>query len=82
MLHMRLGHHVSAVRGMGFLIGIDTGSVERGLTAGRRLLEAGYITVPAGDGRVISLTPPLTIDGALLDGFVAVCEDVLAESAP
>jgi len=81
MLHMRLGPHVSAVRGMGFLIGIDTGSAERGLTAGRRLLEAGYITVPAGDGSVISLTPPLTIDAALLDGFVTVCERTLAESA-
>jgi 4-aminobutyrate aminotransferase/(S)-3-amino-2-methylpropionate transaminase len=81
MLHMRLGPHVSDVRGMGFLIGIDTGSVERGLTAGRRLLEAGYITVPAGDGSVISLTPPLTIDAALLDGFVTACERILSESA-
>lgn len=80
-LSARLGARVRAVRGQGLLIGIDTGDVARGLTAGRLLLEAGYITVPAGDGSVISLTPPLTVDEALLEGFVMACERALAESA-
>jgi acetylornithine/succinyldiaminopimelate/putrescine aminotransferase len=81
-LRARLGEGVREVRGQGLLIGIDTGDPARGLTAGRLLLEAGYITVPAGDGSVISLTPPLTIDRALLDGFVTACERALLESAP
>jgi 4-aminobutyrate aminotransferase/(S)-3-amino-2-methylpropionate transaminase len=80
-LRTRLGARVREVRGAGLLIGIDTGSAERGLTAGRRLLEAGYITVPAGDGSVISLTPPLTIASALLEGFASACERVLNEAA-
>jgi 4-aminobutyrate aminotransferase/(S)-3-amino-2-methylpropionate transaminase len=80
-LRTRLGARVREVRGAGLMIGIDTGSAERGLTAGRRLLEAGYITVPAGDGSVISLTPPLTIDSALLDGFASACQGVLQEAA-
>jgi 4-aminobutyrate aminotransferase/(S)-3-amino-2-methylpropionate transaminase len=80
-LSARLGERVRVVRGQGLLIGIDTGDASRGLTAGRILLEAGYITVPAGDGSVISLTPPLTIDAALLDDFVTACESALGESA-
>ena len=76
-LRARLGARIRGVSGAGFMIGIDAGSVNRGLTAGRRLLEAGYITVPAGDGSVISLTPPLTIDAALLDGFTTALERVL-----
>lgn len=72
----------ATVRGAGLLLGIDTGAASRGLAAGRRLLEAGYITVPAGDGRVISLTPPLTIEQAQLEGFARACASVLGELAP
>ena len=78
-LRLRLGTRVREVRGAGLMIGIDAGAPERGLTAGRKLLEAGYITVPAGDGSVISLTPPLTLEGGLIDGFVDACDAVLSE---
>jgi 4-aminobutyrate aminotransferase/(S)-3-amino-2-methylpropionate transaminase len=76
-LRAKLGARCCTVRGAGLLVGIDTGSVQRGLTAMQGLLQAGYITVPAGDGRVISLTPPLTIAQPLLDDFVVALERVL-----
>jgi 4-aminobutyrate aminotransferase/(S)-3-amino-2-methylpropionate transaminase len=79
-LRERLGARVRAVRGAGLLIGIELGSPARALALGRVLLERGYITVPAGaDARVISLTPPLVIDQAVLDGFVAALELALDE---
>jgi 4-aminobutyrate aminotransferase-like enzyme len=38
-----------------------------------RLLARGYLALPAGsDARTLQLAPPLTIDEALLDGFVTV----------
>jgi len=79
-LTTQLSHRVSAVRGAGLLLGIDLGSGARGLLAVRRLLEHGYITVPAGDdARVVSLTPPLTIERAVLEGFANALSRVLDE---
>ena len=79
-LTTQLGDRVSGVRGKGLLLGIDLGSGARGLLAVRRLLERGYITVPAGeDARVISLTPPLTIEKSVLEGFVDAMSQVLDE---
>jgi 4-aminobutyrate aminotransferase/(S)-3-amino-2-methylpropionate transaminase len=68
-LRERLGERVRAVRGAGLMIGIDTGSVARGLAIGQRLLELGYITVPAGDGSIVSLTPALNIHPLQLEAF-------------
>jgi 4-aminobutyrate aminotransferase-like enzyme len=71
---------IIAVRGAGLLIGIELRSGARALAVGRRLLELGYITVPAAsDARVISLTPPLTIHARQVDGFVRALGSVLAE---
>lgn len=80
-LRTRLGDRVKDVRGAGLLVGIELGDVARALHVGRLLLEAGYITVPAGDGSVISLTPPLTIESTLLDGFAMTCDRILSECA-
>jgi 4-aminobutyrate aminotransferase/(S)-3-amino-2-methylpropionate transaminase len=63
------------VRGQGLLIGIELESGALGLRCMRALLERGYITVPAGaDARVVSLTPPLCITPAQLEGFVAALD--------
>ncbi len=53
---------VVEVRGLGLMIGIECRepSVALGITT--QMLEAGYVLLPSGDGgRVLSLTPPLTI---------------------
>jgi 4-aminobutyrate aminotransferase/(S)-3-amino-2-methylpropionate transaminase len=77
-LRARLGDQAAQVRGRGLLLGMDLGDGARALAAGRALLERGYITVPAAaDARVISLTPPLDIEAALLDGFADTLAEVL-----
>lgn len=69
---LKLRHRcVVDVRGAGMLVGVQLTSGKLGLTVVRRLLEWGYIVVPAAaDGCVISLTPPLTLAKEQLDGFV------------
>jgi 4-aminobutyrate aminotransferase-like enzyme len=66
---------VSDVRGLGLMIGIECTTQEIALDTTHRLLEAGYVVLPSGDdGRVISLTPPLTIGEA---AFAAACEEIV-----
>lgn len=69
---LKLRHpSVVEARGAGMLLGVQLKSGKLGLAVTRRLLELGYIVVPAAaDGSVISLTPPLTLEKAQIDGFV------------
>jgi 4-aminobutyrate aminotransferase/(S)-3-amino-2-methylpropionate transaminase len=79
-LRARFATRVSAVRGIGLLIGIELASSARALALGRALLERGYITVPAAaDARVVSLTPPLVIEDAILTGFEDALDSALGE---
>ena len=70
---------VVEVRGRGLMIGIELAS---GASAGRAIdaaLAAGWILIGEGeDGRVLSLTPPLTISEALLDGAAEVLVELLS----
>jgi 4-aminobutyrate aminotransferase-like enzyme len=53
---------VREVRGLGLMIGIECTLPEASLAATQQLLEEGYVLLPCGEqGRVLSLTPPLTI---------------------
>ena len=59
---------VREVRGRGLLMGIELDSPERAARLVRRALELGWILLAEGeDGRVLSLTPPLTIAEPVLD---------------
>ncbi len=54
---------VREVRGLGLMIGIECSTAEISLAASATLLERGFVLLPSGEGgRVLSLTPPLTID--------------------
>ncbi len=71
----RLQHDLAAapavvdVRGRGLMIGIELDTGARADLAIAEALRSGWILLGEGeDGRVLSLTPPLTIDEALLDG--------------
>jgi acetylornithine/succinyldiaminopimelate/putrescine aminotransferase len=56
------------------MIGIECESGDIARDATRRLLEAGYVVLPSGDGgRVLSLTPPLTIDP---DALLSACDRI------
>jgi len=53
---------VREVRGLGLMIGIECIDPATSLSTTQRLLERGYVLLPSGDGgRVLSLTPPLSI---------------------
>lgn len=77
--HLRRGlaglSTVVEVRGLGLMLGIECARPEIAHAATGRLLEQGYVLLPSGPGgRVLSLTPPLSIEeGALL----AACDAII-----
>ena len=73
---------VGEVRGAGLMIGVELGSPSVGLAVQRALLEAGYIVTLGGRAaEVLIVTPALTIDENLFDGFAVALRDLL-ERAP
>lgn len=72
---------VREVRGRGLMIGIECVTAARSLATTGRMLEAGYILLPSGEGGcVLSLTPPLVIgEQALFDACDRLTE-MLCES--
>jgi 4-aminobutyrate aminotransferase/(S)-3-amino-2-methylpropionate transaminase len=67
---------VREVRGLGLMIGVECDSGEIDLDTTQRLLESGFVVLPSGDGgRVLSLTPPLSIGEDALD---AACDAIIA----
>jgi 4-aminobutyrate aminotransferase/(S)-3-amino-2-methylpropionate transaminase len=68
---------VVEVRGRGLLLGVECVGPEVAAAAVASLLARGVIALPSGeDGRVIALSPPLSIDRDLLDFAL----DALAEA--
>jgi 4-aminobutyrate aminotransferase/(S)-3-amino-2-methylpropionate transaminase len=64
------------VRGRGLMLGIV---LPDALEVSRRLLQSGYIALPAGErGEVLALTPPLTIDRSTLERFLDTLDTVRA----
>jgi 4-aminobutyrate aminotransferase/(S)-3-amino-2-methylpropionate transaminase len=65
------GRGVTDVRGRGLMVGVAiAGGAARALTVASRLLGRGWIVLTGGpDGDVLTLTPPLDVDEALLDAF-------------
>lgn len=69
---------VAEVRGRGAMIGIELHEAGGALRVVQRMLEAGYLLLPAGaEAHVISITPPVTIPDNLLDGFVGALHEAL-----
>ncbi len=62
---------VREIRGVGLMVGIEVeGGAARGFGLLRDLLMSGYLVLTGGAGDVLTLTPPLNVPRALLDGFV------------
>jgi len=81
----RLRHGLAAapavidVRGRGLMIGIELDTAARADAAVAAALGSGWILLGEGDdGRVLSLTPPLTIDEALLHGATERLVEILS----
>lgn len=65
-------------RGVGLFLGLDLGAPGKALVVMRKMLEAGYIVLPAGnDASVVQLTPPLTIEEALLEGAIDTLGEIV-----
>ncbi|MFP6628922.1 MAG: aspartate aminotransferase family protein [Myxococcota bacterium] len=74
---------VADVRGMGLMLGVEFASAQQAHDVVTRCLERGVILLPSGDdGRVISITPPLTIDVDLLLHALDVMIDAIFEATP
>jgi acetylornithine/LysW-gamma-L-lysine aminotransferase len=67
---------VREVRGRGLMIGIDLRIKPQAVLA--RLLDAGFLALPAGSS-VVRLLPPLTIDEGDLDAAVDALGTILRE---
>jgi 4-aminobutyrate aminotransferase/(S)-3-amino-2-methylpropionate transaminase len=61
---------VVQVRGRGLMLGVELVDAKRADAVITAALREGWILLGEGDGRVLSLTPPLTIDEHVLDGAV------------
>jgi 4-aminobutyrate aminotransferase/(S)-3-amino-2-methylpropionate transaminase len=69
---------VKAITGAGLMVGVALDSGSTAAHATRGLLQRGYIVVTGGmNGEVLTLTPPLTIEEDLLEGFVDTLAEVL-----
>lgn len=67
-----------SVRGAGLFIAIELGEAGKALELMPKLLERGYIVLPAGrSASAINLTPALTIEETLLDAFVETLGELL-----
>jgi ornithine--oxo-acid transaminase len=73
------GRGVAEVRGRGLMIGVALeGGARRADAVTRRLLQRGWIVLTGGTRRdVLTLTPPLNIEGRLLDAFPEVLVEAL-----
>ena len=77
-LRAAAGAGVRDVRGRGLLLGIECDSSERAARACTRALERGVIVLSSGDdGRVLSITPPLSIERDVFDGALAILMECL-----
>jgi 4-aminobutyrate aminotransferase/(S)-3-amino-2-methylpropionate transaminase len=73
----------ATVRGAGLMVGIELASAAEALSLTRQLLSRGYIVLTGGtSGAALTLSPPLTIEPALLEAFAALLGEILAPSAP
>lgn len=72
---------VRDVRSVGLLVGVELDGGTRSLAVVRKLLERGWIVLPAGcDAEVVQIIPPLSIEPSLLDEFIAAFDAVLTET--
>ncbi len=71
---------VTEVRHAGLMFGLQLDAPMRALTLTRRLLERGYLVLPAGaQADVLQLTPPVTVSEAQLEGFMGSLRDALEQ---
>jgi acetylornithine/succinyldiaminopimelate/putrescine aminotransferase len=68
---------IAEVRGRGLMLGLKFRSAPRCLSVVEKLLTLGVIVLPAGDGSVLELTPPLVITESEIARALETLESVL-----
>jgi len=68
---------ITDIRGKGLMLGIQMDAPGAAVTLSDALLQRGIITLPAGNGDVLELTPPFVVSGALLDFVVRAIDQAL-----
>ena len=70
---------IAEVRGLGLLLGIECEDPQRAARACADALSRGVITLVSGeDGRVLSITPPLSIEADALELALDLLVEALA----
>ncbi len=69
-LRTRFPDTVRCIRGRGLMVGIELSEPWMGPAWATDLLSRGLIVLPAGDGRVVEITPPLVIEEFQIDWAV------------
>jgi 4-aminobutyrate aminotransferase-like enzyme len=66
------------VRGSGLMVGVTLADAATALSVSRDLLGRGFIVLTGGvRGNILTLSPPLTIEKALLDAFTTALVDTI-----
>ncbi|MBX3224904.1 MAG: aminotransferase class III-fold pyridoxal phosphate-dependent enzyme [Labilithrix sp.] len=69
----------ATVRGAGLMVGVELADASEALAVSRELLARGFIVLTGGArGDVLTLSPPLTIEPALLGAFTSTLAELLA----
>ena len=68
---------ITDIRGKGLMLGIQMDAPGAAVTLSDALLQLGIITLPAGNGDVLELTPPFVVQKAQLDFVVTAIDQTL-----
>jgi acetylornithine/succinyldiaminopimelate/putrescine aminotransferase len=68
---------ITDIRGKGLMLGIQMDAPGAAVTLSDALLQLGIITLPAGNGDVLEITPPFVVREAQLDFVVSAIDQTL-----
>jgi 4-aminobutyrate aminotransferase-like enzyme len=68
---------ITDIRGKGLMLGIQMDAPGAAVTLSDALLQLGIITLPAGNGDVLEITPPFVVQKAQLDFVVSAIDQTL-----
>jgi 4-aminobutyrate aminotransferase-like enzyme len=68
---------ITSIRGKGLMLGIQMNAQGAAVAISDALLQRGVITLPAGNGDVLDLTPPFVVTPQQLDFVIEALDQAL-----